>query len=262
MNWIKNTFYLSLVVSLLIHTTILFYDNIKLKLTFELNEDQQKEVKKIENNERLVEKTKHTEKDKEILKEHFKCEKEKFIEQAKKEFLTKEIEKKENEEENKEESRLAEIAKNFGSFATADTDKKKQTKKTISKPLTLTYVGEKEEVEESEQACQGQTYVGLGLQLGEGMVVRGGVFDFSIPKEVSPWKIAEVSSGDPGERLNMKKGDVFLGMKDSNGVFWEGNTLLSQKNVKAGMKVEVIFAKNDKVIATKTELEEICYTEK
>jgi len=28
------------------------------------------------------------------------------------------------------------------------------------------------------------------------------------------------------------------------------------------MKVEVIFAKNDKVIATKTELEEICYTEK
>lgn len=261
MNWIKNTFYISLALSLLTHATILFYDTIKLKLTFELNEEQQKEVKKIENNEKLVEKTRHTEKDKEILKEHFKCEKEKFIEQAQKEFLTKEKDKKETEEE-KEESRLSEIAKNFGSFATSDKDKKNNVKKNISKPMTLTYVGEKEEVEESAQKCQGKTYVGLGLQLGEGMVVRGGMFDFSIPKEVSPWKISQVSEGDPGERLNMKKGDVFLGMKDSQGVFWEGNTLLAQKNVKAGMKVEVIFAKKDKVIATKTELEEICYTEK
>ena len=260
MNWIKNTFYLSLALSLLTHTTILFYDSIKLKFTFELNEEQKQAIKKIDNNKKLVENTKHTKNDKELLKEHFENEKQCLIEEAKKEFLTKDKKIKE-EIEKKEESKLAEVAKNFGSFADADKNKKGKKNSMPSKPLTLTYLGERSDQEESTQACKGKTYIGLGLQLGSGMVVRG-MYDFSFPKERSPLKISQVSEGDPGERLNMRVGDIFLGMKDEQGVFWEGNTLLAQKNVKAGTKVEVIFSQNDKVVATKTELEEICYKEK
>lgn len=255
---VARGFYWCLAISLITHIIILFYDSLKLEFTFEFSPAQQEKIKTIEKNAEKVASTMHRKEDKEMLVEHFEAEKEQLISEAKQEFLNKKEGNSDKEGEGKEgQSAGGNVAPNFGGFVSKNKEEM-EVKKKRSEPISLTYLGNKSPtVISAAEKCNGQVYVGLGLQLGNMMasVGNGGI------SEMTPWKVSHVAGGYVADRNEIKSGDVFLGIKDDKGQFWEGNTLIA-KGLKAGAVVDAIFRQKDQVVSKKMVLEEICYEAK
>lgn len=239
--YLKNAFYFCLALSLLTHVLFIFHDQIYLKLFFKLSQEQEEKIKIVEQNLKGLEKTTHMKEDAELIKEMLEGDKEEIMSQAKNEFL---------EQAKKDNSILQQLAPNFKKFLHNQRNPKEIKTKEEQKHIALTYKGYVPQESSQIPECPNK-YYGLGLMIGN-------KDEFGRNLNQSFWTISMLSPGSIGERIGLKVGDVLLGVKDVNGVFWEGNRYMAQKQIK-NFHVIGVFKKDGKLFEKELTLDEVCY---
>lgn len=96
------------------------------------------------------------------------------------------------------------------------------------------------------EECKESKYVGIGL------IIQ------SIQSSVEQGEVFIVAKDYPADDLNIKQGDIFLGMK-KDGLFYPINQLVASQQTKEGDRVKVLFKQNGKVVEKDTTLRKICY---
>jgi hypothetical protein len=236
---LKKLFYFCLSLSFLTHLLFIFHDQIYLELFFKLTPEQEKKLQVVENNEKSLEKTTHAKQDVELIKEMLEKDKQEIMSQAKNKFLA----------EAKKDSSIFQqiVAPNFKNFLHVQRNPKEIKQKSETNNISINYLGYVPQNTKSFPECPNK-YYGLGLRVGND----------NQKGQKSFWSISIVSPGSVAERIGIKVGDVLFGIKDVNGVFWEGNKYVAQKQIK-NYHVIGVFKKDGKLFEKPLKLDEVCY---
>lgn len=269
-----NTFFL---ISFLTHAGLIFYDVIEFNMNFDFNLKEKKHIEQVHANTEVAKKSKHAPEQKEMLETYFK-EELKEIETAAKERYKKErassLAKGKGEGKNpikvnlsgsgegngqgKENPLAAMMQKTInqggGSFQPAKIQSLSEDS-AVSHKNGLIYQGSKKEVKFSDECKGGQKYVGLGFAIEAPPENQAQNLKY---QNKIPWQINQLAAGHVAERNQMKSGDVFLGVINKEGRFFEGNTFLAEKYPK-GTWIKVLWRQGNELIKKDVQLEEICY---
>jgi C-terminal processing protease CtpA/Prc len=235
MKQINKLFYYSLIFSLITHTIVIFHDQIVISLFFKPNGKQKKQLEIIKDNKLKLKRSIHNEKNKKLLSKMFEKDEKDVIQKAEKKYL-KEINK----------NTGAVLAKLFKGFSTKDLVREKNLKNYKSNgKLNITFKKDHDRINNLENNCD-NFYIGLGLLLDS---------PFN-----DAWKIKDVSKDSIAHDIGIKKGDYLLGVKNTQGQFYEGNELVSKLQKKGSDLSVIVIYEQDGILKEKNiVLEKVCY---
>lgn len=248
---IKKILLYSLTISAVSHYIFLHSDQIYYNFIMSLNEQEQKRItpfnKNIatvtnilnkENQERFSNLSKDDSKE---LLEYFKSEK---MHELSKISQEKNINNKNKSEfSDKKPLSFSSPKQNFGNFA--PTGAVSVNEGPIEPPSKFQIkIIKKSEITRIEKTKCDDFYFGIGLTLGYHYVVTG----------ISPY------SSIPSE-LNIKPGDLLLGFKSTDGVFYEGNTLVNLiQNSYKNEYLTIMLKQNNQIVTKQIQLNKICFS--
>lgn len=242
MNKYIKTLYFFIGISMIIHLSVIYFDQIKFeweKINFTYTEKQKEEIKVAEKNIEKVERMQHEHENKSLLKEH--------LEKMKEEVIKEIVKGKEKKKKGGTDTKLADLAPGFTGFTDKSdlTDLKKYKIKLLGNDPNNLF-------EEDQPVTCDKFYIGIGLSLN----VKGSK---NKSKNSPNWSVDIVAAGYGASKAGIKKGDIFLGLKDFDGTFYEGNFLIAGKSFKENDVLEGLFVRNGVVISKDVKLSKICY---